>query len=101
MSHEITTLDRRHTGFAEFKYFIKTKYDKRPSDAEHQFNELRKWCWETWGPSKELEHWLKSSHDMNAPCQNLHWAWHNDANANRRIYLKTDQELVLYKLRWE
>lgn len=92
----IKKLDRRNNGHENFKY-----YAKFSSVVRNNFHEVREWCWDTWGPSKELSEWL---HDTNliipVYCQNDHWTWQND-NYCCRIYLRGDPEMVFFKLRWE
>lgn len=97
----IKKLDRRNTGHKNFKYYVKFSFEVR-----NNFHEVREWCWDTWGASKELSEWLyddrlsKSHVTVPIYCQNDHWAWQND-NYYCRIYLREDPEMVFFKLRWE
>ena len=114
MTINIVKLDGRNTGYGKFKYAIIPVYSQ-------EFYEIRKWMWDTWGASKELKEWMIDSRVglVSSPvpvgsilsrivsvkaetirCQNEHWCWQNDDYA-RRLYLRTDKELVLFKLRWE
>lgn len=114
MKLEVRKLDGRNTGHTYFKYYARpfadySHYKNRVVD--NYFFEMRDWCWQTWGGSKELDEWLNdqnftiSNIALNriheTKCQNVNWCWKNDRDAAHRIYLKSDQELVLFKLRWE
>jgi hypothetical protein len=98
---KIITVDKRYKGYGHFKYYILLHHLKGPG-----FHELREWMWQTWGASKELEEWIYDNARMNSInirtvyCQNEHWCWHND-NYERRLYIKNDEELMVFKLRWE
>jgi hypothetical protein len=97
MTLKIKKLDKRHTGDSNFKYYIESTI----ADSK-EYYDVRAWCWETWGPSKELHFWLNDSRRQGAQlsCQNEHWCWLTDS-FNPRLYFRTDKELVLFKLRWE
>lgn len=93
----IKRLDKRNNGFGKFKYYV--------MPTSRRMHEIRAWCWETWGSSKELSEWL--SDDVNfasnplheAHCYNDHWCWQND-EYYCRLYLRTDEELAFFKLKW-
>lgn len=99
-------LDRRNTGFSDWKYYV-----NRPSRSNHIvylslyecqqiFFSWREWCWQTWGPSKELEDWLEDTrHTNHAVSHNEHWCFQNRDYATR-IYLRSDKELSMFLLRW-
>lgn len=98
---EIKKLDKRNKGHEHFKYFVRTSILKGPN-----YHEIREWCWQTWGSSKELIDWVnddalsKGVDPKPLFCQNQHWTWQND-EYYRRIYLKGDAELMMFKLKWE
>lgn len=96
---KIKKLDKRNTGYGHFKYHIEVNVLKP------NYHAVREWMWQTWGASKEISEWLydwaratKNNTDMY--CQNEHWAWQND-NYCKRLYLKGEEELIFFKLRWE
>ena len=100
MTIRVKKLDKRHTGNNKFKYYIESN-----SLYSSEYYEIRAWCWETWGPSKELHFWLKDNVRSLTPkekitCQNEHWCW-QVGDTHHRVYFRTDKELVLFKLRWE
>lgn len=100
MTIKVKKLDKRNNGFSKFKYSVTSI-----SLYSQEFYEIRKWMWDTWGASKELKEWMIDSRVVLASaeaisCQNEHWCWQNDEYA-RRLYLRTDKELVLFRLRWE
>lgn len=79
---KMTRLDRRHTGHDCFDYQIHL-------DVE-QFVQVRNWCWETFGPSYELN--IVKSNDPPA------WCWRSVGyNA---IYLRGDEQATLFQLKW-
>lgn len=103
---EIIKLDKRHNGNEHFRYALRPSAVSKTSsswDRIRLWRDIRAWCWATWGASLELAEW-EEEHNYNLsglrPDQNQHWAWANDGHT-RKIYLKTDKELVIYKLRWE
>lgn len=115
MKLEIKKLDRRNTGYNYFKYsvFVYANYLLYKNRVvDNYYFEIREWCWQTWGSSKELDEWLDDKYFimsnivMNKPpidtkCQNEHWCWKHQRDAKHRIYLRDDTDLVLFKLRWE
>jgi hypothetical protein len=101
MTIKIVKLDKRNTGYGKFKYVIYSV-----SIYSKEFLDIRAWMWETWGASKEIKEWMRDSNipffakEQLLSCQNEYWCWQNDGYY-RRLYLQTDKELMLFKLRWE
>ena len=100
MTIKVKKLDKRNNGYGKFKYSVHST-----SLYSQEFYEIRKWMWDTWGASKELKEWMLDSRLVpskaeSISCQNEHWSWQNDDYA-RRLYLRSDKELVLFRLRWE
>ena len=97
MTIKVKKLDKRNTGYGKFKYAVTST-----SLYAKEFYEIRAWMWDTWGASKELKDWMLDFRIALADvgCQNEHWCWQND-DYHRRLYLRTDKELVLFRLRWE
>lgn len=90
-------IDRRYNGGTIYRYMILVN-SRVLIEEIRTFNEIRKWCESIWGYSYEL-------HDAWA-WEVLHdyplWTWANDSKDSKRaIYLKTDKEYMLAKLRWE
>lgn len=87
-------LDRRHSGHGTFKCRVRITGHLEGKMAK--FHAIRIWCWENLGPSTERD----TYHQVQpGPL----WAWHIDIDQNRYIpyiYLKTDKEEVLFKLKW-
>ena len=97
MTIKVKKLDKRNTGYGKFKYAVHST-----SLYAKEFYEIRAWMWDTWGASKELKDWMldfRITVDQ-VGCQNEHWCWQSD-EYNRRLFLRTDKELVLFRLRWE
>lgn len=93
---QIKKLDRRMNGYGDFNYGIDLW-----SDNSTKFNEIRTWCWETFGPSCELDIW----NDLDRPTdtRNEKWAWdRGQYNKSFRcvVYLQSDKELNWFKLRF-
>lgn len=98
---KLRKLDRRHTGYDHFQYMI--DFSGGTVSTIDDFYQLREWCWETWGSSKELTNWLfiktSTAGTGKRYCQNEHWCWQNDTYATR-IYLRTEAECSHFILRW-
>jgi hypothetical protein len=88
MSYKITKLDRRHNGYTWYKYYI-TPGNFEYHESRRLLTDLRNWCWDTYGPSAELG-WNQ---------EGSLWAWDTEHN-NKRIYLKSDAEMTLFKLKY-
>jgi hypothetical protein len=86
MKYKITKLDRRHNGWNRFKYLI-MPYDN--SIGIEPLNQARNWLWATYGPSCELSY--SKLGDL--------WAWDTEYS-RKRIYLKSDEELALFALKF-
>ena len=126
-------LDGRNTGHGVFKYYAKTfNYsDYRrfmPSDISFNISRamdyitLRKWAWDTWGPSCEFKEyiniWHAKEHSFTmtklhnirtgkspGPSQiikdfplNPHWCFDNEKES--RIYLRGDEEKMWFEMKW-
>lgn len=78
-------LDKRYVGHEYFQY--SENFTRREKD---DFIQRRNWCWQTWGPSCEIE-FLS---DTETP-----WCWLTN-DFNLRIYLKNEKHLQWYILKW-
>lgn len=104
MKLTIKRTDKRHTGHLEWQYLVVVERSPNtPFGSSTSFqkikdlNTIREWCWQTYGPSCELELWLKVPDTT--PGKNIHWCWHTNFN-NFKIYLRTDKEANWFKLKW-
>ena len=88
MDYKVTKLDRRHNGHTWYKYYI-TPNIYEYQESRQLLTDLRNWCWVTYGPSSELG-WNKPG---------SLWAWDTE-HGNKRIYLKSDAEMTLFKLKY-
>lgn len=87
-------LDKRMIGYGYFTYSIDIIQSKK-------FTESRQWCFETFGPSLEIDLWI--------PCNNISlknplWAWErgwSNKTYRSRIFFLTDKEVNWFTLRWE
>lgn len=82
----IIKLDRRYTGSEMFKYCVDFGWLENK-----KFTEVRQWCWETFGASAEIMY-------ARVHYKDAKYAWMSDRSL--RVYLKSDQELEWFKLRW-
>jgi len=96
--------DKRHNGHKDWQYIVVVQ--SLPSarwgtDSKIQktkfLNELREWCWTTYGPSCELELWLTLPEG--AVGKNDKWCWHTNFD-NFKIYLRTEKEANWFKIKW-
>lgn len=105
---KIKKTNGKFKGYPYFKYVILIDYTAKPysynlrTERRQDWFLLREWCWETWGPSKEIDDWLDSYGLLPGPAvsQNAQWAWQNDKYSTR-IYLADEKELNWFKLRWQ
>lgn len=89
---KIRKLDKRNNGYGDFVYSIRFIRQK-------EFYKVFDWAWNTWGTTKDLADWILDARNNEFEFQNNHWAWQND-QYHRRIYLRSDAELVLFTLKW-
>jgi hypothetical protein len=116
MKLEIKKMDGRNTGHPYFKYcvsILRGSYAQSINrESYNLFFECREWCWQTWGASKEVDDWVTDQNfnthqivlnrsTIHIVCHNEHWCWKHDKDAKNRIYLAKDEDLMLFKLRWE
>lgn len=90
---KISKLDRRHTGTKNFTYRVSVGGTR---DARIiKFLEVRAWCTEMWGPGVERE--------FANIVKCAHWGWHTGRDIlydPLYIYLVSDAEASLFKLKW-
>lgn len=81
-------LDARYTGYGRFKYFVGFRYKEMD-----EFVAVRKWCWETFGASCEMQIYDKVTNP------NTTWSWVLD-DYRSRIYFATEKEYNWFLLKW-
>ncbi len=88
MAMKIVKLDRRYTGGRQFDYAVEFTHPYKDGEL---FCDVREWCWQTWGPGRELKFVdVKSTPN---------WSFMTD-NYRTRIYLSDTQEVEWFTLRW-
>ena len=90
---KLKKVDGRMSGYNSFPYCVEL-----PGRTNMQkFVEIRQWCWDTWGPSCELDIWqIQEWYD-----QNNEWCWLREtAYYKCRIYLGSEQAAALFTLKW-
>lgn len=95
---KLKKLDRRHTGYEYFKYFI----EFYGSNRSLQLSKLRNFCWGQFGPGVDVatfRRWFLdlSEDEIKEFAINEHWAW-QDQDYVSRIYIKGNEELLIMKL---
>ena len=91
----VQSLDRRFTSHEYYKYRLHLFYGTT-KERIVEFNNIRQWFTDTFGPAMERDfvRWLSESEQKT-------WAWHVDLARNEfALYLASDKELSLWKLRW-
>jgi hypothetical protein len=100
----ISKINKRFKGAGHWEYLISVPHYR---DSRELFFEMREWCWNTWGPSKEISDWMEDTNsDLYTPVSfNQSWCWSHDSGTphgvTHRLYIRGEKELVLFKLRWE
>ena len=89
MNYRVTKLDKRHNGYNFYKYSISPNTVDRIKGGELLI-EVRNWLWATYGPSAEI----------GLTRQGSIWAWDTEFG-HRRLYIKSDEELTLFRLKFE
>jgi hypothetical protein len=82
---KVKKLDARMSGHGNFKFYVNFMWKQG-----REFSEIRKWCWEQWGASSELEFWQ----DGDSP-----WCWMNDSSRIRLLF-QTEKETQWFLLKW-
>lgn len=90
-NYTVKKLTRQYNGCTHFKYIIQPA-ERNILTTRNQLSEWREWCWSTWGSGRELLWSITGTPDAV-------WAWDTEHN-NKRIYLKSDAELVLFQLKF-
>jgi hypothetical protein len=96
MPAKVVKLDRRHGGYGHFAYRIELH---EPFDSRiPKFVEWCHWCNETWGMGVQLN--LHLSHAKFTRNQSWSYKLEDIKYDTPLIYLKTNQELELFTLKW-
>jgi hypothetical protein len=96
---KLITIDSRHRGYGNWKYFVRFK-KLLIYPHGNMFHEYRKWCWEQWGPSKELSEFSLMHSEIY--CDNKHWCWDNGGlDKEFRLYFKNDIDASMFMLQWQ
>ncbi len=104
MRFTLKKTDKRHNGNQFWQYIViiekavNINYGRQSAiQKANDLNQIREWCWETYGPSCELDFWLML--DDSAVSKNDKWCWHTNFD-NFKIYLRTEKEANWFKLKW-
>ena len=81
-----------------FAHVVQIKYPY-VVDRLLAFNEVRTWCWETWGSACNYDESIYLTDSKESSTVNKHWAWDEKFGACR-IFLVSDIDKTLFALRW-
>ena len=100
--YTIQRVDRRFNGHVYFKYIVMPTHRRgdstwRFTTSRITFYKWREWCCEVFGPAMEREWACGLMYQNKIPAQS--WAW-DTGLGNKRLYLKGDEELTLFELRF-
>lgn len=89
--YRVKKLNKNYNGFGNYKWLIECA---NPDELYKRIDltAWRDWCWQTWGPSRELL-WAITLPPVPV------WAWDTEFG-HRRIYLHSDVELALFQLKF-
>jgi hypothetical protein len=90
-TYRVKQLTRQYNGFNHYKWLIQCGL-RDETQNRLDLADWREFCWQTWGPSRELL-WAITRPPVPV------WAWDTEFR-HKRLYLKGDQELTLFELRF-
>lgn len=90
-TYKVKKLTRQYSAYPDYKWLIECAVTDELQNRR-DLSAWREFCWQTWGPSRELL-WAKTSNPQPV------WAWDTEFR-HRRIYLKSDAELTLFQLKF-
>lgn len=95
---KLTKLDRRHTGYQLFAYYVNVEV---PVGSVQILHHWRKWCWESFGPGIELRYAVDPSAEFKVLPIELprRWAWQTEFG-NKRLYFQTEAEASAFIFQW-
>lgn len=85
-------LDARFTGSNHFTHMV--DYKGNIKDRMTLFLHQRRWCWETFGPSSELNFYSLMLDMDELP----EWAWQTEHNQIRLYF--NEKQLAWFKIKW-
>lgn len=96
----INYTDGRFKGFRKFRYYIDFSKSRHFVDGP-SFWEVREWCWQTYGPSKEIDSILDDYkyQQFDKVSHSKKWCWQSD-NYTQRLYLAGPKEADWFTLKW-
>ena len=95
MKYQITKLDRRHTGYDMFEYYVTPVFYSKLID-KLDYQSWRVWCWDTWGPGMERCMALEFGRDQH----DTRWSWYSPNGLKPRLYFKSQKEFNWFHLKW-
>lgn len=89
----IRKIDARNDLFGDFKWQIRM-------DVE-EFLDVREWCYATWGPAVECQWWNEHGRKRGWTKWSFDTRTQPGGGWGRTIYLRSDEELTLFHLKWQ
>ena len=103
-NYSVLELDRRYTGSHHFRYRVRVNGGPDYPESVDNFRSMMDWCSQTWGNSVDVDH--HRILEYNKYTTNDAWAWQLRQPGMRRpgidfhLFLKDDQELALFELKF-
>ena len=97
--YSVKRLDRRFVGGDDFRYRVEIDDHIKNPDKVDLYYRIQDWCRETWGRSTEVRHHRMLKYNNGWP-HNEYWCFNNEHYHSYWIYLRGDEELMLFELRW-
>lgn len=100
MTIRIRKTDKRFGGYEHFQYVVDLPGYRRPHKIV-LFNEIRKWCADTWGLTCEKDAYLDLVASGATDALDYKWVWHHDSfSLDFKIFLVSDKELTWFNIKW-
>ena len=100
MKYKLTTLRKNHIGRYYFDYMIEPVLDiNHIIHTAEMFMEMRKWCWESFGPSCDYSEYAIAVGNKNFDV-NDKWAWLQGIPTRKSRILLNEEAKNWFVLRW-
>ena len=107
MKFKITKLNKRNTWHQFFTHrveILRTPLGTLRTPGQYKvanFNKVRLWCWDNFGPSCETYQWEQLKATPEAELANNEWAWFVNAHDSYRSFIYfNDSALAFFQLEW-
>lgn len=97
-NYRVRRLDRRYNGGDVFRHRVEIDDHIKNPEKTDLYRRMQEWCRTTWGASSEVRH--ARMFRINGLEHNVHWCYDNEWFTSFHIYLRGDEELALFELKW-